>query len=164
MYPIVFEKKAFISTGFISTGFGVGCALLDVSSGAPSVLWQNKNMNTHVSTCVLVDGFLYGCHDPVEGGGSGILRCLDVRTGKVMWEKDFKRTVSLSAANKKLIILTERGVLVIADASPTGYNELSSARVLDEKTFGLWTPPVLCRGRIYCRSHYGELVCIDMRE
>jgi outer membrane protein assembly factor BamB len=82
-----------------------------------------------------------------------------------MWEKDFEGTVSLSAANKKLIILTERGVLVIADASPTGYNELSSARVLDEKATGrFWTPPVLCRGRIYCRSQSGELACIDMRE
>jgi outer membrane protein assembly factor BamB len=66
--PIVFEGEA-----FISTGFGVGCALLDLSSGTPSVVWQNKNMNNHVSTCVLVDGFLYGCHDPIGWGAGGVL-------------------------------------------------------------------------------------------
>jgi outer membrane protein assembly factor BamB len=158
--PIVFSGKL-----FLSTGFGVGCVLLDISSGEPAVLWQNKNMNNHVSTCVLLDGHLYGCHDPVGWGRGGILRCLDTRTGKVMWEQDFKRTVSLSAADGKLLILTERGLLVVADASPKAYRELSRVQVFDEnKTVGCWTPPVLCRGRIYCRSRGGELVCIDVRK
>jgi len=25
-----------------------------------------------------------------------------------------------------------------------------------------WNYPVLCNGRIYCRSYWGELVCIDV--
>ena len=122
-------------------------------------------MNNHVSTCVLVDGYLYGCHDPVGWGGGGILRCLDARTGQVIWEQDFKRTVSLSAADGKLLILTERGLLAVADASPKAYRELSRVQVFDENTTALcWTPPVLCRGRIYCRSRDGKLVCVDVRK
>jgi hypothetical protein len=26
-----------------------------------------------------------------------------------------------------------------------------------------WTMPVVANGRVYCRSHAGELVCLDLR-
>jgi len=63
-------------------------------------------------------------------------------------------------ADGKLVILSEKGELVIADASPEGFKELARAKVLKGTC---WTVPVLSGGRIYCRSHEGDLVCIDVR-
>ena len=159
--PIIFDNKV-----FVSTGYQVGCALLDIGSGTPKVLWRNKNMSNHFSTCVLIDGYLYGCHGQA-GFEAGTLRCLEVVSGKMMWEKDLGRPMCLSAAGSKLLIITDRGRLHISEGSPKSYIEISSAQVF-EKTGPIkakcWTPPVLCGGKIYCHELFGDLVCIDMRK
>ena len=62
-------------------------------------------------------------------------------------------------ADGKLIILGERGKLVIAEASPDGFNELSSKQILQGRC---WTVPILANGRIYARNADGHLVCVDV--
>jgi outer membrane protein assembly factor BamB len=68
-------------------------------------------------------------------------------------------TGSLMLANGKLIILSEDGKLVIAEASPDKFKEISSSRILTGKC---WTVPVLANGRIYARNADGRLVCVDV--
>ncbi len=71
--------------------------------------------------------------------------------------------VSLIASYGKLIILKENGKLIVAEATPTEYREISSCEIPSEaKIKQWWTPPVLYRGKIYCRNYAGELVCIDV--
>jgi len=66
---------------------------------------------------------------------------------------------SLTAADGKLIVLSNDGRIVIAEASPKGYKELNSGRAL-RKSSNCWTPPVLCGGLIYARNSKGELACV----
>jgi outer membrane protein assembly factor BamB len=137
---------------FISSGFNVGCALLRINGDKLSVMWQNKNMRNNFTTSVLWEGHLYGFDE-------SRLRCLDWETGDVKWTKGGLGKGSLMLADGKLIILSDRGKLVIAEASQDGFVELASTRVLK----GLcWTLPVLSGGRIYCRNHDGDLVCVDV--
>jgi len=70
------------------------------------------------------------------------------------------------AADGKLIILTEQGTLSIAEATPSGYQEISSCDVFggEKKIRRFWTPPVLCDGKIYCRNYAWELICIDVSQ
>jgi hypothetical protein len=63
---------------------------------------------------------------------------------------------SLIASDNKLIILSERGELVIADANPQGFKELSRTQILGGKC---WSAPALANGRIYARNATGDLVC-----
>jgi outer membrane protein assembly factor BamB len=58
-----------------------------------------------------------------------------------------------------LIVLGEKGKLVIAEATPDGYKELASAQILEGKC---WTVPVLANGRIYARNAAGDLVCVNV--
>jgi outer membrane protein assembly factor BamB len=136
---------------------------LDISDDKPKALWRNKNMSNHFSSCVRVDGYIYGTHGQV--GGTNPFRCIDLETGNIMWEKDM-RMVSLIAANGKLIILEENGTLRIAEATPLYYTEISHADVLEaeQKSRQFWTPPVLCNGKIYCRNNHGDLICIDVSQ
>jgi len=103
-----------------------------------------------------------------EGGGS--LQCLDVETGGVMWEEKLgKKSITLMAADRKLIILEADGILHIAEATPSSYKEISCCSLPGaipgkEGFKKYWTPPVLCGGRIYCRNSFGNLVCIDVRK
>ena len=64
------------------------------------------------------------------------------------------------AADSKLIILSEKGELIIAEASTEALKPVARAQVLGGKC---WTVPVLSHGRIYCRNAKGELVCLDVR-
>ena len=62
-------------------------------------------------------------------------------------------------AGGKLIILSDKGKLAIAEASADGYKESASAQILTGKC---WTVPVLANGRIYARNAAGTLVCLDV--
>jgi len=145
--PIVSDGKA-----FISSGYGTGCALLNISGNKPTVIWQNKDMSNHFNNCVLWEGHLYGFDEKT-------LKCLDFQTGEVKWSQRGLGKGSLMLADGKLIVLGDRGQLVVAKASPVGFNEISRAKVL-EKT--CWTVPVLSGGKIYCRNDKGDLVCLDV--
>ena len=144
-------------TIFISSGYNKGCALLKINGGDVTKLWQNKNMRNQINCSVLFEGHIYGFDGQVGGGGK--LTCLDVATGEKKWSQGGLGTGSLMLADGKLIILGERGKLVIAEASTAGYKELASAEILTGKC---WTVPVLSNGRIYARNAAGQLVCVDV--
>ncbi|MHC4619318.1 MAG: PQQ-binding-like beta-propeller repeat protein [Planctomycetota bacterium] len=138
---------------FISSWYGVGCALLDISGGEPSVVWQNKEMQNHYSSCVLWKGHLYG-FDVAK------LKCMDFQSGQIKWalEGGFGRG-SLMMADGKLIVLTEKGTLLIGDASLEAFRP-----VLEEKIIGrkVYAGPVFCGGKIYARNDKGDLVCVAL--
>lgn len=89
---------------------------------------------------------------------------MDFRNGEVIWEEDLGAPVTLAAAGKKLLLLSERGMLSVVEASPKGYQLISECDVLQgkSKTAKFWTPPVLCNGLIYCRNYTGELFCLNV--
>ncbi|MBN2181961.1 MAG: PQQ-like beta-propeller repeat protein [Sedimentisphaerales bacterium] len=144
-------------TIFITSGYNRGCALLKIEANKVTELWQNKNMSNQVNSSVLLDGFVYGFSGQVGGGGK--LTCLEFQSGQVKWTQGGMGTGSLMLADGKLIILSEAGKLVIAEASPDKYKEISSAQILSGKC---WTMPVLANGRIYARNAAGKFVCIDV--
>jgi outer membrane protein assembly factor BamB len=135
-------------------GDGVGQAQ------APQVVWEGNALLNFVQSAVLVDGFLYGIHSSGHQRTTCALRCVRFETGEVMWEHPGFGHAPLMAADGKLIILSDRCELVIADASPTGYRQLARAQVLGGETAAC---PVLCNGRIYCRNRAGDLVCLDVK-
>jgi len=144
-------------TIFISSGYNKGCALLKINGGDVTKVWQNKNMRNQINCSVLYEGHIYGFDGQVGGGGK--LTCIDLATGEQKWSQGGMGTGSLMLADGKLIILGEKGKLVIAEASPEEYKELASAKILSGKC---WTVPVLANGRIYARNAAGQLVCVDV--
>jgi len=142
---------------FISSGYGVGCAVLRLGDDGLEQLWRNRKMRNHFNNCVLWKGHIYGIDGNV---GRTSLRCLDFETGEVKWEKPTGRMASLLLADEKLIVLTDPGELIVCKAAPDAYQELSRARVGSKSC---WTPPTLAGGRIFCRSHRGKVVCVDVR-
>ena len=144
-------------TVFISSGYNKGCALYKIDGGKVTEIWQNKNMRNHINCTVLWQGHLYGFDGQVGGGGA--LACVDFKTGEERWAQKGLGTGSLMIADGKLIVLGEKGKLVIAEASPQGYKELASAQILTGKC---WTMPVLANGKIFARNAAGKLVCLDV--
>jgi outer membrane protein assembly factor BamB len=148
---------------FVSTGYNVGCALYELKSGKPEEVYKNKEMSIQLNSAVLWKGDLYGFDGPIGMGGRpgrGNLKCMDFETGKVKWSQGGMGTGSLMLADGKLIILSEDGKLIIAEASPDSFKELASKQIL---TYKCWTVPVLANGRIYARNTQGKFVCLDVR-
>lgn len=147
---------------FISSGYGKGCALLKVEGGKRSIVWRNKRMKNHFSTCVLYQGHLYGADG---NAGGAVVRCIEFETGKLKWSSPRLGMASLMLADGKLIIMGDGGRLIVAQASPAGFKLISQAQVLRGQC---WTMPVLAGGRIYCRNSgkktgKGELVCLEVK-
>ena len=157
--PLVFDNKVFVLP-FVKPD----CALLDIGGEEPKVLWRDRDIFSETCNAVMIDGYIYLC----EGGpdvGRVILKCLDAQTGEVMWNEDLDRyrVKSLAGtADGKLIILDDIGNLYIAEANPSSYKEISSAKIIEGAIHKFWTPPVLYNGKIYCRDLKGPLVCLDV--
>jgi outer membrane protein assembly factor BamB len=140
---------------FISTGYSTGCALfeLSVKDGKPSAekVWANKEMKNYFSTSVLVDNYLYGFNN-------NKLTCLDFRSGKAGWNSGGFNRGSLLAADGKLIIFGDKGLLALAEVSPDAYKELSKFQFCEART---WTVPTLSGGRLFVRNEK-ELACLQV--
>ncbi len=152
--PIVLGDRV-----FLCSGYSRGAALLKLSDKEPEVLWSNKDLRAQFSSCVLIDGHLYGIDGDAPHKRS--LKCLSFDSGEVRWSDDGIQAAALTASPGRLIIQGEQGELIIARVSPESLQPLARAQVLRGKC---WTVPVLSNGRIYCRSAEGELVCLDVRK
>ena len=67
-----------------STSYGKGAAVLAVEETETKTLWTgDKSMSCHYSSCVTLDGYLYGFHGRQEAGAD--LRCIALKTGRDLW-------------------------------------------------------------------------------
>jgi hypothetical protein len=106
---------------------------------------------------VYKDGFLYGYHGRQEEGPS--LRCVEFKTGKVRWNVDSFRAGTVTLAGDKLLIQREGGELVLAEASPTAYKVISTAKVLPGTVRSY---PAIANGRYYARNEK-SLICLNLK-
>ena len=146
--PIVDGDKV-----FISSGYNHGGAVLKMTGQTPEKVWENKNLRNHFDSCVLWQGHLYG---PDDSG----LRCVAFDTGELKWTYAEFGKGSLMVADGKLVGLSEKGELIIAEPTPAEFKPMARAQVLKGKC---WTTPLLSNGQIYCRNAVGDVVCLDVR-
>ncbi len=151
--PVISGKQL-----FISSGYGKGCALIEPSNGEPTQIWTNRELRSQMNAAILHEGHLYGSDGDESSKAS--LKCLDITTGKVLWQQPSLGFSSLTLADGYLIVLTQKGELSIAKASPTDHTPISTAQILGGKS---WTAPVLANGLLYARNGAGDMVCLDLR-
>lgn len=151
--PLFFDNKM-----LITSAYGRGCALLDLSGGSIRKLWENTDLCGHFTSPIYWKGFVYG----IDGNtGRGKLKCLDPRTGKIKWSEG-EKVEGVTLADGKLIVMDAQGMLAIAEASPNGFSPISKAEVLTKRAKN-WTSPYIANGCIYCRDSKGLLVCVDVK-
>lgn len=157
--PVVAGDIVYCSAGY---GVGAGAARITHEGGtwkATEVYRKsgNKPLANHWSTPVLIEGHLYGMFQFKEYG-SGPVKCVDVRTGEVKWEKGGFGPGHVIGVGRQVLALSDAGELVLIEATPEAYREVARAEVLDGKC---WTTPVVAGGRVYARSTT-EAVCLDV--
>ena len=131
---------------FLSASYGKGAALVELTPDgdrfAAATVWETHRMRNRFSSSVLVDGYVYGLDN-------AILACLDAATGALMWKGGRYGSGQLLAAGDHLVVLTERGDLVLVRATPECHEEVARFHALDGKT---WNVPALAGGRLLVRN------------
>ena len=150
--PIVIGDRV-----LITSGYNHGAALVAIGGGKAREVWRNKNLRAHFTSPVVVGDAIYGI-DGDAGGGN--LVCLDLASGAVQWTEKSVKGGSLISAAGKLIVLTEKGELVTADATPASFHTISRAPLMSGRC---WVQPVLASGRLLLKNNAGALACFDVR-
>jgi len=128
-----------------------------VQDGKPGVLYTNTVMHMHLSPGVVVGDYLYAFSG--EAKQDTDLRCLYLPTGELKWVRKDPAFGSMILAGGKLVLLSDKGELLLAEASPDECKVLARAKVLSGVC---WTPPALANGRLYVRNARGELRCLEL--
>lgn len=148
---------------YCSAGYGVGAGAVRVSKNGnewtATELWRKPgDLMMHWSTAVAKDGHLYGIYG-FRQLGTGPLKCVELATGKEVWSQpNFGSGGGTILVGNQLLVQSDRGPLVLVDASPSGYRETARTQPLGGKC---WTMAVFAHGRIYARNTK-EGVCLDV--
>lgn len=152
--PIVTGDKI-----FLSSSYSTGAVLLQVANNSVKPIWSgDESMSNHYSTSVLKDGYLYGFDGRQEFGQT--LRCVELATGKVMWNVDGFGAGTLLVAGETLVIMRESGELALAPASPKAFRFNARAQLIKGVVRAY---PALANGRYYVRND-GQLAAFDLRK
>ena len=143
---------------FVSSAYGTGCALLRLTAEGGTVkateVYFSREMQNHYSTSVVVGHSAYGF-------SNAILTAMNLETGQVAWRDRSVGKGSVTYADGKLYLLSEDGVVGLAEATSAGYREKSRFEI-PRGAFPTWTPPVISGGRLYLREQ-DNLYCFDIR-
>lgn len=143
---------------FISASYGAGAALLRFNETKPEVIWSGDDiLSNHYATSVHHNGFLYGFDGRQEQRCH--LRCVELKTGKVRWSEEHFGAGTLVVAGSTLLVLTERGELLAAPASPEKFSPVARAQILG---LDCRAHAALANGLFYARDKT-HLVCVSLR-
>lgn len=133
----------------------LGLVAYKLNLTGPEKLW-NVPVSDRGSSPVIHDGHVYA----IGGGGKSQAVCIELATGKVVWQEKTRlgEFSSPIVADGKLLHAFGKGFCMI-EASPKGYKLIGKAAVPAVKC----TSPALADGRVYLRMMEG-VACFDLRK
>lgn len=149
----------------VSAGENHGSVLIDVERDgdgyAPRARWDSLGpkslMRNEWQTSIAVGDHLYGFDNVGAAGPVTHLVCLEAKTGREVWRQPRFGKGNMVLADGKLWITTFEGELVLARATPAGYQELGRTELLGRTRQSL----TIAGGRGYLRDDR-EVLCIGL--
>ncbi len=155
---------------FISETYELGSALVRFTGGKFDEVWtdrgrrRNRAMALHWNTPIEHESYLYGSsgyHAP-----EAELRCVEWKTGKVVWSEPDMGRSSLLLVEGILVCLSEDGVLRLIRATPERYDELAeweptAADGAPLLSYPAWAAPALADGLLYVQGA-DRLLCVRL--
>ena len=141
----------------LSTPMTGGTRMVEVSKSGEAwkveEKWTTTDLKPYFNDFVRHEGFLYG----FDGQ---IFSCLEAATGKEQWQKGRygHGQVLLAADQGLLVVLSEKGELVLLEASPDKLIERGRLPALTGKT---WNHPVITGNKLLVRND-AEMACFEL--
>jgi outer membrane protein assembly factor BamB len=146
--PVVFDGNKI----FISTVRSHGFCVVEVADGKVTEILKAGTMKNDFSSSVVYDGHIYGFN-------VAALQCVSASTGEKKWTKRGLGKGSLIRVGNQLMVLSDKGKLVVVQATPDTYTEKASFQALEGKS---WTAPSFSDGRLYVRN-LTEMACYQLK-
>jgi len=131
---------------YVSSGYDTGSAVFQFHGDGGRVtvqqVWKSREMKNQFSSAVLAGDYVYGFDN-------GTLKCVKVQTGEERWKQRGLGHGSLILADGLLVVLSEGGKLVLADATPDAYHERATFQALEGRC---WSGPSLAGGKLFLRN------------
>lgn len=142
---------------FVTSAYGQGALMLKLRPDGATRVWQKSDVQSRFQGAVL-DG------DGLYVNSEGTITYLSWPGGDVGWraeDRNLRLGVggSFVRADDKLLLLSERGKMSIARATPQGVTLLDQADVFDGTQ--IWSTPLLYRGRLYAKGTQ-EFTCFQI--
>ena len=144
---------------FATASYSVGCRAYKVSSRGRTYrvkqIYSGKQIQSHHGGVVLLGDYIYGI-------GRRNLKCIELKTGRLVWENRSVGKGSITYADGHLIVRGERrGTVALVEAKPDVYKEKGRFNQPDPSGEPAWAHPVVYGGRLYIRDQ-GALFCYDL--
>jgi len=141
---------------FVSSGYGIGCKLFQIQRGDSAgwqvaLIWETNRLKAKFTNVIHRDGYIYGLDD-------GILVCLDLANGERKWKAGRYGHGQMISIDDLLLIQAESGDVVLVEANPESYKELSRFAALSGKT---WNNPALAGNYLLVRNDR-EAACYEL--
>ena len=146
---------------YASSGHGTGGRLLQIADDSRSAkeLWHAKDLDNCHGGVILRDGYVYGSGCRLFGKG---FVCVDLATGKTMWNEKRIGKVSMAFADGRLYCLTDTGRMWLIEPDPKQCKVVGRFDVPKRKGLAL-THPVVCGRRLYVRN-WNTLLVYDVSD
>ncbi len=170
--PLIDHNRIFV-TSFYDGSLMLGLGESELT--AEKIWYKNgrDEQNTEalqsiISTPMFLDNHIYG----VDSYGE--LRCLDAKTGERLWEdltatpKSRWSTIHFVRHGDNVWMFNERGELIISKLSPSGFQEISRAKLIEPTRDQLrrrggvcWSHPAFAEQCVFARNDK-EIVCASL--
>ncbi len=153
--PVYQADKGYLYFGS-SSGGGGGMLKLAEDGKTMSPGWYDKDLTCHHGGAVLVDGHVY------ESSGKGQWTCIEIGSGKVMYDVPGIGKGALLYADGMLYCYGMNGTVCLVKPDPAGYEIVSSFKI-SKGNDQHWAHPVIANGRLYIR-HGTSLIAFDVKK
>jgi outer membrane protein assembly factor BamB len=150
--PVVHQDMVFQTAAYAMGAYAVRIV---ESNGnyVPIQLWADRFLQSHWSTPVSFQGAVFGPFLPDDHTAE--LRCIDLATGQKNWAVPEFGRGGILLIGTNLLISTERGELVLAEANTNAYVEIARFQAIpnfDPFRNKCWNALSLSDGQVYIRS------------
>jgi len=145
---------------YFTSGYNLGGVMLELSADGKTFTerWTEKRPDPCHGGVVLRDGYIYAS----ASSRGGKWYCVELKTGKVMWEGRIVRNGSSLLADGLFYCYGDRGTVALAQMSPEGQKVISSFKIT--KGGGdHWAHMSISDGRLYVR-HGDVLMAYDIKD
>lgn len=153
--PVVFGDEV-----FLSGWYNLGAMLVRVKDDQPEKVWHLDDAISSHYACILVrDGYAYGFHGHAWERGGPTLRCIELATGKILWEQPKLGSGTIVLAWNQFVILSDSGELQLANVNPKEFKIKHRAQIVGRTTRSY---PAIADGFGYIKGPR-QCVCVDLR-
>jgi len=148
--PIEHDGLVFASS---SPNYKKGSGVARITPEGAQKVWYDKRFGNHHGGVVLVGDYLYGFFDD--------MRCVELKTGKVVWQNPSVGKGSLTFADGRFYCLSEKHMVALVEATPDSYKETGRFKLGGSSQWS-WSHPVVVGRRLFIRDQ-DALTCWDVK-